>query len=105
MEDEELSDEEPSIQSPEEQAEEMEAFEEELEQDIHPGIEIWDWATLRAQIKADLKKNSRKFALSKINKLLIICNFATLCLKGKSRLEASLEVAAQWHERDGVWFA
>ncbi|EDR04366.1 uncharacterized protein LACBIDRAFT_330618 [Laccaria bicolor S238N-H82] len=82
-------DEEINLPSPERQAEEMEAWEEELEQDVsNPPTEIKDWATLRAQIKADLKKNAKKFALSELNKLMIICNFATLRIKGRSRIEA-----------------
>lgn len=58
----------------------METWEEE-NVSSHPA-EIKDWATLRTQIKADLKKHPKKFALSEINKLLLICNFATLRLKG-----------------------
>jgi hypothetical protein len=106
--DEELSDNDEEIisQNPVEEGADMEAWEEELEQDINNlPIEIKDWAALRTQIKADLKKNAKKFALSQINKLMIICNFATLRLKGRSRVEASLEIAAQWHEQDGVWFS
>jgi hypothetical protein len=105
-EDEKISDDgDATAQSPEERALEMEAFEEELDANVYPAVEIRDWATLQVQIKANLKKNSRKLALSEINKLMIICNFATLRLKGRSRMEASLEVAAQWHEGDGVWFS
>lgn len=105
---EELGDdnEETSLPNLDRQAEEMEAWEEELEQDVsNPPTEIKDWAMLRAQIKADLKKNAKKFALSELNKLMIICNFATLRIKGRSRIEASLEIAAQWHEREGVGFS
>jgi len=42
-------------------AEDLETWQEELEQDVssHP-TEIKDWATLRAQIRADLKKNAKK---------------------------------------------
>ncbi len=36
---------------------------------------------------------------------MIIYNFATLRLKGRSRMEASLEIAVQWHEKDGIWFS
>lgn len=57
--DEEHSDDEDSElpQSPEE----METWEEELEEDISSNpTEIKDWTTLRAQIKADLKKNEKK---------------------------------------------
>jgi hypothetical protein len=67
--------------------------------------EIRDWATLRTQIKAELKKNSKTLPLSRINQLLILSNFATLRLKGSSRITASLEIAKQWHEGKGTWFA
>ena len=36
---------------------------------------------------------------------MIISNFATLCLKGVSRTQASLKIAWQWHEGEGNWFA
>ena len=36
---------------------------------------------------------------------MIICNFATLRLKGLSRTQASIEIARQWHEGQGNWFA
>ena len=41
----------------------------------------------------------------KINQLLILSNFATLRLKGLSRIAASVEIARQWHEGKGSWFA
>jgi len=87
-------------------AEEMETWEEELDHNVSKqSADIKDWDTLRAQIKTDLKKNSRKLALSAINKLMILCNFATLRIKGRSRIDASLQIAEQWHEKQGVWFA
>ena len=36
---------------------------------------------------------------------MIISNFATLHLKKLSRTQASLEIARQWHEGEGNWFA
>ena len=36
---------------------------------------------------------------------MIICNFATLRLKGLSQTQASIEIARQWHEGQGNWFA
>lgn len=36
---------------------------------------------------------------------MIICNFATLRLKGVSRTQAGIEIARQWHEGKGDWFA
>ncbi|KAG2755653.1 hypothetical protein P692DRAFT_20844483 [Suillus brevipes Sb2] len=43
--------------------------------------------------------------LSHINQLLILSNFTTLHLKGASRIGASLEIACQWHDGNGNWFA
>ena len=83
---------------------------EEWEDELDDGLtgrpsEIRDWNTLRTQIKADLKKKGRTLPLSRINQLMLLSNFATLRLKGLSRMQASLEIAQQWHEGDGIWFA
>ncbi|KIL56227.1 hypothetical protein M378DRAFT_50672, partial [Amanita muscaria Koide BX008] len=67
---------------------ELEAWEEELE-----------------GIKNDLRKHSKMFSLSQINQLLILSNFATLRLKGLSWIKASEDIAKQWHEGNGSWFA
>jgi hypothetical protein len=83
---------------------EDEDYEDELVENVQGG-EIRDWATLRTQIKAELKKNSKTLPLSRINQFLILSNFATLRLKGSSRITASLEIARQWHEGNGTWFA
>ena len=40
-----------------------------------------------------------------MNQFLIISNFATLRIKGSLRTQASLEIAKQWHEGQGNWFA
>ena len=83
-----------------------EAWEDELELGIQGAkADIKDWATLRKQVKNDLKKNGKKMSVSKINQLMIISNFATLRLKGSSRIQASEEIAKQWHEGTGKWFA
>ena len=59
--------------------EEREAWEEELDKVVQRSpAEIKSWDVLRAQIKAHLKKNSRKLPLSQINQLIILSNFATL---------------------------
>ena len=36
---------------------------------------------------------------------MIVANFATLRLKGVSRITASEEIARQWHEGEGKYFA
>jgi hypothetical protein len=85
---------------------EIEEWEGELEEGLQgPKSHIRDWADLRKQIKDHLKKNSKTLPLSQVNQLLIISNFATLRLKGVSRTQASLEIARQWHEGQGNWFA
>jgi len=55
-----------------------EDYEDELVENVWGTAEIHDWATLRIQIKAELKKNSKTLPLSRINQLLILSNFATL---------------------------
>lgn len=86
--------------------EEMEEWEEELDVAIKGSTKIRDWKTLHEQIKKDLK-NHKHLPLSHINQLMILQNFATLRLKGASRMCASAEIAQQWHEGhgSGSWFA
>ena len=85
---------------------ELEGDEDEIEEEAQgPKPHVRDWADLRKEIKDNLKKNSKTSPLSHINQLMIISNFATLCLKGVSRTQASLEIARQWHEDEGNWFA
>jgi hypothetical protein len=86
--------------------EDEEEWEEELDAAIMGcGGEIRDWATLRHQIKEDLRKQQKSLPLSSVNQLLILSNFATLRLKGASCIGASMEIARQWHEGNGIWFA
>ncbi|KAF8179909.1 hypothetical protein BJ912DRAFT_1062706 [Pholiota molesta] len=83
----------------------QESWEHELDLGVQGTGEIKGWDVLRTQIKADLKKNHKRLALTQINQLIILSNFATLRLKGASRIRASEEIARQWHEGEGVWFA
>jgi len=46
-----------------------------------------------------------KGALTHINKLIILRNFATLRMKGYKCIPASKEIAQQWHEKGGAYFA
>jgi hypothetical protein len=85
--------------------EEAEEWEEELDVAIKGGSEIRDWKTLRDQIKDDLKKNYKSLPLSAVNQLLVLSSFATLRLKGTSRMGASMEIAWQWHEGNGLWYS
>jgi hypothetical protein len=85
---------------------EEEAWEDELDENMsNPKVVPRPWDELRKKIKDDLKKNSKKLSLSQINQMLILANFATLWLKGITRIDASVEIARQWHEGRGVWFS
>ena len=102
----EISDSDRVIADPGDHDEEVEDWEAELEEAVEgPKGHIRDWADLRTNIKNDLKKHSKTLPLSRLNQLMIICNFATLRLKGLSRMQASIEIARQWHEGQGNWFA
>jgi hypothetical protein len=85
--------------------EDEEAWENELAERVYIGVEVRGWSELRDQSKKYFKKGQRTLPLSHINQLLIICNFATLHLKGLHRILASLEIARQWHEGEGAHFA
>jgi hypothetical protein len=96
----------PVIVDPGDHDEEVEDWEAELEEVVEgPKSHIRDWADLRTNIKKYLKKHSNTLPLSRLNQLMIICNFATLRLKGLSRTQASIKIARQWHEGQGNWFA
>ncbi|KAF8521613.1 hypothetical protein BU17DRAFT_87850 [Hysterangium stoloniferum] len=62
--------------------EEVEDWENELQESIAPATKICDWETLCAQIQLNLKKKHKDLPLSQINQLMILLNFATLCIKG-----------------------
>ena len=66
--------------------------------------DIRDWK-VRDQIKADLKKQLKTLPLSQVHQLLILSSFATLRLKGMSRISASLEIVRQWQDGKGTYFA
>jgi hypothetical protein len=68
-----------------------------------PNIQGWD--KLRQQIEADLKKSEKTLPVSQLTKMIIVRNFATLRLKGYGRIEASKQIAQQWHKADGTHFA
>ncbi|KAG1853065.1 hypothetical protein F4604DRAFT_1933334 [Suillus subluteus] len=84
---------------------ESEEWEEELDAAITGHNKIRDWKVLRDQIKENLKKHHKSLPLSSVNQLMILSNFATLQLKGATRIGASVEIARQWHEGSGIWFA
>ena len=52
-----------------------------------------------------MKKAGNTLPITQINQLLILQNFATLQLKGYGKIEASLEIAQQWHEGEGKHYA
>jgi hypothetical protein len=82
-----------------------ESWEEELESVIQGAGPVKDWKTLREQIKTELRKTKKGLPLSQVNQLMILANFATLRLKGFSRTDASLQIANQWWDGKGIWFA
>jgi len=83
-----------------------ETWKQELDANVkNPNKKIRGWDKLRKQIKNDLKKHRKTLPLSHINQLMILSNFSTLQLKGLSCVEASVEIAWQWHEGQGNWFA
>jgi len=82
-----------------------EAWEDELEEQESSGGEIRGWDKLWEQVKDDLAKGTKTGLLSsRVNQLMLIQSFATLHLKGLGRVEASLEIAHQWHEGKGKYF-
>jgi hypothetical protein len=68
-----------------------------------PGLNIRSWHALREKIKGELRK--KNLPLAKYNQLLILRNFATLRIKGFKRIAASVQIALQWHEGGGNYFA
>ena len=82
------------------------AWEEVLEEQERGGVEIRGWDELREQVKDDLAKGAKTgLPFSRVNQLMLIRSFATLRLKGLGRIEASLEIARQWHEGEGKHLA
>lgn len=102
----EVEDEIEQMMAAERDEDEAEAWEKELDENIHnPGVATKSWDELRKQVKEQLKKHSKTLPLRQSNQLMIISNFATLLLKGLTRIQASIEIARQWHEKQGTWFA
>jgi hypothetical protein len=68
--------------------------------------DIRSWEELREQLKSDLREGHKKHeAPTCLNKLTIIQNFATLCIKGVKHMATSKEIAWQFHEGVGSHFA
>ena len=42
--------------------------------------------------------------LTEINQLLILYNFANLCIKGFGCMDLSKHIALEWHEGQGIHF-
>lgn len=84
----------------------LEAWEEELDLAFSlPAARVKPWEELRAKIKDELKKRHKLYSITNVNKFMILTNFTTLRIKGVSRIQASLKVARQWRDSEGVWFA
>jgi len=94
-----------SLTAPDKAPNQEEEMEEEMEMRLKGKEEVHNWDVLRTKIKTELRKKSKTLPLSRINQLMVLANFATLRLKGLSRIAASLEIAHQWHEGLGTWFA
>lgn len=74
--------------------------------DPRPKVDVRSWTDLREQLKDDIANAYKKSArLTTINQLLLLRNFATLRIKGLGRIAASQEIARQWHEGEGAYFA
>ena len=68
-------------------------------------VNVRGWEVLQDQIKKDMKKAGNTLPITQINQLLVLQKFATLQLKGYGKIEASLEIAQQWHEGEGKHYA
>jgi len=67
---------------------------------------IRSWEELREQLKSDLLEGYKKNATPTIlNKLTVLQNFTTLRIKGVRRMAVSEEIARQFHEGTGSYFA
>ena len=68
--------------------------------------DVRSWEELCKQIKDDQRQGYREHTPhSHMNKLTILRNFATLCIKGKAHITMSKEIVRQFHEGAGVHFA
>ena len=68
--------------------------------------EIQGWQELWEQVKEDLQMaKTQKATLTQINQLMILCNFATLHLKGLQCIVTSKQIVEQWHEGCSIYFA
>lgn len=84
--------------------EDGEDWENELEESVQGPVAIRDWKTLREKINGELKTNRKTLLLGHIDQFLILCNFATLQIKGFTHTDASLDIAQQWQEGGGNYY-
>jgi hypothetical protein len=85
-----------------------EDWEEELDEQLHGQkfTDILSWDGVKEIIDFDLREAKKKhLPLAQVNQLLLIRNFCILMNKGFSRIEASVQIALQWHTGEGVHFA
>ena len=67
--------------------------------------DIRSWEELREQLKSDLLEGYKKNATPTIlNKLMVLWNFAMLCIKGVRCMAASEEIMWQFHKGIGSYF-
>ena len=69
-------------------------------------VDVRTWKDLREQLKDDITHAYKQHArLTILNQLLLLRNFATLRMKGSGITVASQEIARQWHDGEGTYFA
>jgi hypothetical protein len=67
---------------------------------------IQRWQELQTQIKGQLQMiKEQSPMLTEINQLLILHNFANLCIKGLGHIDLSKHIALEWHKGQGIHFA
>ncbi|KAF8510328.1 hypothetical protein JB92DRAFT_3119111 [Gautieria morchelliformis] len=88
------------VQMNDEDAEYWEAELDDAVQDETAAVK--DWATLRSEVKTHMKKHSKIMPLSHLDQYMILGNFATLRIRGVTRIKASQEITRQWHDGEGV---
>ena len=101
-----IRDESVDVEMPFQDKDEENGWEDDLEECTHGcGVSVRGWQELREKIKKDLKKGGNTSSITIVNQLLVLRNFATLQLKGYGKIEASVQIARQWHEGEGKHYA
>jgi hypothetical protein len=86
----------------------LDAWEEEVEEALAeqvPASQTRSWADVRREVDMKLKKNFDQLGQTEVNQLMVLRVFATLQMKGVSKMDASHQIAEQWQEGTGTHFA